>query len=67
MRSAPDEEAQRAIRFWPAAGAAVAVSVAAVVLFGVWPSGALDTALRSAGTLTETGVAAATEGMTSKP
>jgi NADH-quinone oxidoreductase subunit N len=59
MRSAPDEEAQRAIRFWPAAGAAVAVSVAAVLLFGVWPSGALDTALRSAGTLIETGVVAA--------
>jgi NADH-quinone oxidoreductase subunit N len=61
MKSAPDEEAHRAVRLWPTAAAAVAFSVAAILLFGVWPRGALDTALRSAGTITETAVPVAAE------
>jgi NADH-quinone oxidoreductase subunit N len=35
------------------AGVAVAVSVAAVILFGVWPAPAIDGGLRSGGTLVE--------------
>ena len=61
MKSAADEEAHSAVRLWPPAAAAVAISVVAVILFGVWPRGALDAALRSAGTLTETGVPVAAE------
>jgi len=61
MKAAPDEELHREVRLWPAAAAAVAVSIAAVLLFGVWPRGALDAALRSAGTLTETAVPVAAE------
>jgi NADH-quinone oxidoreductase subunit N len=62
MRSAADEEVHREVRLWPAAAAAVAVSVAIVLLLGVWPRGALDAALRSAGTLTETAMPVASEG-----
>ncbi len=40
-------------RFGRFAAAAVAVSVAAVILFGVWPSPAIDGGLRSGGTLSE--------------
>jgi NADH-quinone oxidoreductase subunit N len=61
MKSAPDEKAHSAVRLWTPAAAAVAISVVAVILFGVWPRGALDAALRSAGTLTETGVPVAAE------
>jgi NADH-quinone oxidoreductase subunit N len=61
MKSAAGEEAHGAVRLWPTAAAAVALSVAAVLLLGVWPRGALDAALRSAGTLTETGVPVAAE------
>jgi NADH-quinone oxidoreductase subunit N len=61
MKSAPNEGAYRAVRLWPTAAAAVAVSLIAVMLFGVWPAGALDVALRSAGTLTDTAVPVAAE------
>jgi hypothetical protein len=61
MKSAPDEETHRAVRLWRPAAAAVAISVVAVIVFGVWPRGALDAALRSAGTLTEAGVPVAAE------
>jgi NADH-quinone oxidoreductase subunit N len=61
MKSAPDEESHRAIRLWPAAAATVSVSVAALLLFGLWPRGALDTALQSAGNLTQSGVPVAAE------
>jgi hypothetical protein len=61
MKSAPDQEAHRAVRLWRPAAAAVAISVVAVILFGVWPRGVLVAALRSAGTLTETGVPVAAE------
>ncbi|HEY3012434.1 MAG TPA: NADH-quinone oxidoreductase subunit N [Gemmatimonadales bacterium] len=56
MKAAPDDEAYRGVRLSPAAAGAIAVSVAAVVVFGFWPGGALETATRSAGTLTQTGV-----------
>jgi NADH-quinone oxidoreductase subunit N len=61
MKNAPDAEAHRAVRLWPAAAAAVGISVAAVLLFGVWPGGALDAAARSAGTLTQSGVPVAAQ------
>ena len=61
MKSAPDEELHREIRLWPTAAAAVAISVVAVVLFGVWPRGALDAAQSSVGTLTQPGVPVAAE------
>jgi NADH-quinone oxidoreductase subunit N len=54
MKAAPSEELHRGVRLFPAAAGAIAVSVAAVVLFGFWPSGALEAAVRSAGTLTQT-------------
>ena len=54
MKPAPAEERQQQTRLWPAAVGAVAVSVIAVILFGVWPAGALDVAGRSAATLTQT-------------
>jgi hypothetical protein len=61
MKNAPDEELHRQIRLWPTAAAAVAISVVAVVLFGVWPRGALDAAQSSVGTLTQPGVPVAAE------
>ncbi len=39
----------------PAAAGAIAVSVALIVLLGVWPGGLLDVAAQSAATLTQTG------------
>ena len=54
MKAAPSEELHRGVRLFPAAAGAIAVSVAAVVLFGFWPSGALEAAVHSAGTLTQT-------------
>jgi NADH-quinone oxidoreductase subunit N len=66
MKSAPDEEVHRAFRLWPAAAAATAVSVAAVLLFGVWPRAALDAAVESSGTLTQTGLPVAAEPVNSE-
>ena len=54
MKEASSETAHEDVRFWPAAAGAVAVSVVAVVVFGVWPAAALDLAGRSAATLTYT-------------
>jgi len=62
MRPAPTEGAHEGARLWPVAAGAIAVSVIVVVLFGVWPAGALDVAGRSAGTLTQTGVPVAGQG-----
>jgi NADH-quinone oxidoreductase subunit N len=56
MRPAPGEEAYRGVRLSPAAAGAIAVSIVAVLLFGLWPAGALDAAVKSAATLTQTGV-----------
>jgi NADH-quinone oxidoreductase subunit N len=61
MKAAPSEEFHRGVRLFPAAAGAIAVSVAAVVVFGFWPGGALDAAVQSAGTLTQTGVPVAAE------
>jgi NADH-quinone oxidoreductase subunit N len=58
MKAPPSEEMYREVRLSRAAAGAVAISVAAVVVFGFWPGGALDLAVRSAGTLTQTGVVA---------
>ena len=54
MKPAASEESHATTRLWPAAAGAVVVSVIAVVLFGLWPAGALDVAGRSASTLTQT-------------
>ena len=54
MKPAASEESHATTRLWPAAAGAVAVSVIAVVLFGLWPAGVLDVAGRSASTLTQT-------------
>jgi NADH-quinone oxidoreductase subunit N len=56
MKAPASDEVHDEVRLFPAAAGAIAVSVAAVVLFGLWPSGALDTAIQSAGTLTQTGM-----------
>jgi NADH-quinone oxidoreductase subunit N len=56
MKSAPSAERYAGVRLAPAALGAIALSVAAVLLFGVWPGGLLDLATRSAATLTQTGV-----------
>jgi NADH-quinone oxidoreductase subunit N len=54
MKPAASEDAHVTARLWPAAAGAIAVSVVAVVLFGLWPGGVLDLAGRSAATLTQT-------------
>ncbi|HET6837555.1 MAG TPA: proton-conducting transporter membrane subunit, partial [Gemmatimonadales bacterium] len=56
MKAPASEEVHGGVRLYPAAAGAIAVSLVAVVLFGLWPSGALNTAIRSAGTLTQTGM-----------
>jgi NADH-quinone oxidoreductase subunit N len=61
MKAPASEEVHGAVRLFPAAAGAIAVAVAAVVLFGFWPGGALDAAVRSAATLTQTGVPVAAE------
>jgi len=44
------------VRLAPAAAGALALSIAAIVVFGFWPGGLLDLAGRSAQTLTQTGM-----------
>jgi NADH-quinone oxidoreductase subunit N len=56
MKPAPGETTYQGLRLAPTAAGAIAVSVIAVLLFGFWPGGALDAALHSAATLTQTGV-----------
>ena len=56
MRPAPDSERYARVRLAPAALGAIALSVAVVLLFGVWPGPLLDVAGRSALTLTQTGL-----------
>jgi NADH-quinone oxidoreductase subunit N len=67
MKPAPSDEVERGFRLSPAAAGAVGISVLAVLLFGLWPSGALDAALESASTLTQTGVPVARQGVNSQP
>jgi NADH-quinone oxidoreductase subunit N len=54
MKPAPDAERYAGVRLWPAAAGVVALSVAAVLLFGFWPGPVLDLAGRSGLTLTQT-------------
>ncbi|HEU4699723.1 MAG TPA: NADH-quinone oxidoreductase subunit N [Gemmatimonadales bacterium] len=54
MRPAPAGEPVRATFLARAAGVAVAVSVVAILVFGVWPTGAVNAAGASAGTLAQT-------------
>jgi NADH-quinone oxidoreductase subunit N len=56
MRPAPSADRYAGVRLPPAALGAMALTVAAVLVFGVWPNGLLDLAVRSATTLTQTGV-----------
>jgi NADH-quinone oxidoreductase subunit N len=56
MKPAPTEDAHRDVRLAPAAAGAIAISLIAVVVFGFWPRGALETAVQSAVTLTQTGM-----------
>jgi NADH-quinone oxidoreductase subunit N len=55
MKAAPSEASYTGIRLSPAAAGAIAVSVIGIILFGFWPGGALDAAVGSAATLTQTG------------
>jgi NADH-quinone oxidoreductase subunit N len=66
MKSAPEEPSYQGVRLAPTAAATIAVSVAALLVFGFWPGGAFDAALRSAGTLTQTGVPVAAESVNGK-
>ena len=54
MKPAPAQPAHAGLSLPRAAAAVVAATVLAVVLFGVWPSGAVDSAVRSARSLTQT-------------
>jgi NADH-quinone oxidoreductase subunit N len=56
MKPAPSDELQQDMRLFPAAAGAIAISVAALLVFGFWPGGALEVAVRSAGTMTQTGM-----------
>jgi NADH-quinone oxidoreductase subunit N len=56
MKPAPSADRYAAVRLAPAAFGTVVLSVAAVLLFGVWPTALLDLAARSAVTLTQTGL-----------
>jgi len=56
MKPAPSGERYAGVRLPPAAAGAVALAVAAILLFGFWPAGLLDVARQSADTLTQTGL-----------
>ncbi len=56
MKPAPGAGRYEGVRLAPAAAGAIALSVAAVLLFGFWPGGLLTLAGESAKTLTQTGV-----------
>jgi len=56
MRPAPSADRYAGVRLAPAALGIIALSVAAVVLFGFWPGALLDLAGRSGMTLTQTGL-----------
>jgi hypothetical protein len=56
MRPSPSANRHEAVRLSPTAAGAIALSVVAVLVFGLWPSGLLDLAGASAATLTQTGL-----------
>jgi NADH-quinone oxidoreductase subunit N len=56
MKAAPTGDRYDAVRLSPSALGAVALTVAAVLLLGVWPGAMLDLAGQSATTLTQTGL-----------
>ena len=56
MKPAPSADRYVGVRLAPAALGVLALSVAAVLLFGVWPGGVLDLAGQSGTTLTQTGL-----------
>jgi len=56
MKPAPSADRYSTVRLAPSAAGAIAVAVAAVLLFGIWPAGMLDLAAQSGRTLTQTGV-----------
>jgi NADH-quinone oxidoreductase subunit N len=56
MKPAPGVGRYDGVRLAPAAAGAMALSIAAVLLFGFWPGGLLDVAGESARTLTQTAV-----------
>jgi NADH-quinone oxidoreductase subunit N len=56
MRPAPSGDRYAGVRLSPAAVGAVAITIAAVLVFGVWPGGMLDLAGKSAASLTQTGM-----------
>jgi NADH-quinone oxidoreductase subunit N len=56
MKPARVEGAYQGFRLSASAAGAITISVIAVLLFGFWPGGALDAAVGSAATLTQTGV-----------
>jgi NADH-quinone oxidoreductase subunit N len=60
MKPAAAGDGHRAFRLAPTAAGAVALAVAAVLLFGFWPSHLLEAAGTSAETLTQTGLPIAT-------
>ena len=55
MKPAPPVSPYDGLRLSPASAGAIAVSVALILLLGVWPGGLLDLAGQSAATLTQTG------------
>lgn len=54
MKPSPTDQPHREFRLSPAAAGAIALSVVALLVFGLWPAAALDAAVRSASTLTQT-------------
>ncbi len=54
MRPSPSPDRHAGVALSPTAAAAIGLSVAAVLLFGLWPSGLLELAGSSARTLTQT-------------
>jgi NADH-quinone oxidoreductase subunit N len=56
MKSAPTADRYASVRLSPTALGAAALTIAAVVLLGVWPGAMLDIAAKSAATLTQTGL-----------
>jgi NADH:ubiquinone oxidoreductase subunit 2 (subunit N) len=53
MKAPASDEVHTGVRLYPAAAGAMALSVAAVVVFGFWPREALDASAQSARTLTQ--------------